>query len=85
MFKNFLTVRRFGYLKRPVYKWTLENTGGGAFSNSGEYRDLKGCFTAFFAMNPTINRDETPVTIYNIDADGAETITAKMQLSEVKL
>lgn len=85
MFKTFITVRRFGYLKKPIYTWTLENTGGGAFSNSGEHRTLAKCFAHFFAMNLAVNRDETPVTIYNIEADGSETVTGKMQLSEVKL
>lgn len=45
-----LIIRKYAYLKRPVWKWYLENSLGGGFTNSGEYRTRKACLAHANAM-----------------------------------
>jgi hypothetical protein len=62
-----IIIRRYNYLKYPVYKWAVVNTLGGSFSTSGEYRSLKKC--VLYARNV---RSNLQIEVYNIMEDGEE-------------
>lgn len=45
-----LIVTHYKYLKTPKYSWSLQNTQGGSFSNSGTHASLTKCLKHAMAM-----------------------------------
>jgi len=41
-----IKIVKISYLKKPKFKWYVNNSLGGSFSNSGEYNTLEKCLTA---------------------------------------
>jgi hypothetical protein len=41
-----IKIVEISYLKKPKFKWYVNNSLGGSFSNSGEYNSLEKCLTA---------------------------------------
>jgi hypothetical protein len=65
-----IRIRKFAYLKKPVYTWWYENKFGGGFSNSSSYRTLESCIQNAKYMIKDIT---VPIRIFDVDIDGNET------------
>jgi hypothetical protein len=49
-----LLIRKFAYLKTPVYSWSIQNNVGGSFSNSGMKKSRKACLDQVKAQYPSL-------------------------------
>jgi hypothetical protein len=73
-----IKVRRWAYLKKPVFNWFFENEQGGGFSNSGNHTTFKKCLSHARKMNAQFTG--IPVEVYDVDGDGNETLIKKETL-----
>lgn len=48
-----LIIRKFAYLKTPLWSWSIENERGGSFSNSGMKKSRKACLDQVKAQYPS--------------------------------
>lgn len=63
---EYIEIVNLSYLKRPVFKWTIKNSVGGSFSNSGEYRSLKALGKAFRSQYPDNKWIDCKVRLVNV-------------------
>jgi hypothetical protein len=73
-----IVVRKFAYLKKPLFSWWYEHGNGGGYSNSGMLPSLNKCLASARYMNK--ERLGIPLEIYEIDGDGKETLIKKETL-----
>lgn len=69
--QEWLEIRKYTYLKNPKWKWTICNSVGGSFSNSGEYRTLKALAKAFKAQYPDKKLPVKLCTIHGFKEDNS--------------
>lgn len=69
---NELIVRRFDYLKSPYCTWTLTNSQGGSFSNSGKQTSIASAIR--HALYNCKGVSLTVAKVYSVDYDGNETL-----------
>jgi hypothetical protein len=68
--ENKIIIRKFAYLKTPIYKWDRVNNQGGSFSNSGEHRSWQKCVNEASA----VAGNDLPIETYDVDGEGNETL-----------
>lgn len=64
--KTTLTIQKHGNLKTPLYSWSLDNSVGGSFSNSGMHRSLTKCLGDALANGAT---SDTPIKFQSDNTD----------------
>lgn len=80
--KDIERIRKFAYLKTPLFSWTVENDNGGSFTNSGMLKSEKACIKHVTAhVRHLLHYGPLPMTIYSVDGQGNETLVATMEVA----
>jgi hypothetical protein len=63
-------IRKFAYLKTPIYTWSAENEAGGSFSNSGNQKSERAAVAHLLANAARDVAAGATVSIERFDVDG---------------
>lgn len=77
--KRLVIIRKYDYLKRPIYNWTEVNKVGGSFSNSGNHTSFNKCVSHAREMCGV----NILVKMFTIDTEGKETLVMDTSNKEV--